>query len=53
MISGQTIIGVINYKSRFSKPFTEVLTSFYFIFNDQYFHLAPLADYPCHSFYLA
>ncbi|CBI99719.1 Outer membrane efflux protein [Escherichia coli G3/10] len=41
MISGKTIISVIHYEPCFCKPFAEIFTCFNFVFDDQYFHLAP------------
>ncbi|QQG85604.1 Cation efflux system protein CusC precursor (plasmid) [Escherichia coli] len=41
MISGKTIISVIHYEPCLSKPFAEIFTCFNFVFDDQYFHLAP------------
>ncbi|ABF67794.1 putative outer membrane lipoprotein silC precursor [Escherichia coli 55989] len=41
MISGKTIISVIHYEPCLCKPFAEIFTCFNFVFDDQYFHLAP------------
>ena len=42
MVAVQAVIRVVYNKPRFRQPLTQVLTGFHFVFDDQYFHRAPL-----------